>query len=219
MLNVIKRELNIQFSTLKGMQLVGILIALFFIGFVVKDKNFANYIILMFVIGAIGYTELENRNKVYLTILSGNCSRKNYVLGKYLFILIWTIIVGIFAVLLNKVLFFMMPNTFGDVNLFQLKTIMLYAIFMGSVYYFSYFSLGIKVAKISYYIVFIFYMVGFIFINNGFQYGFGSEFSNIIFKLIFATDIVTNIITILITLAVSAILCVLSVIFYEKKDL
>ncbi|MGG7165344.1 ABC-2 transporter permease [Clostridium ihumii] len=219
MLNVIKRELGLQFSYLKGMQLVGMLLVVMFVMFVNKDKNFMCYVMLMFLVGTFGYTELENRNKVYLSILSGNCSRKNYIIGKYLFIIIWSIVVGVVLILLNKMLFLIMPSMVADTNIFQMKTMILYGIFISSVYYFAYFSLGMKAAKISYYIVLMLYTFGFMMLLNGFQYGIGCEYSNIIFKLIFATDIVTNIITVVITLAVSAILCVLSVIFYEKKDL
>ena len=213
MLNVIKRDLKIQLLSLKGSQFIVLLISMSVIA-MTQGQDFINYLIMVFVIGGLSYTELENRDGVYKSTLSYPCTRKDYVLGKFIASIVVAMIGCIVSIILNEILLIAIPTKFAGVNIHSLKSILLYSLVILSMYYFSYFSLGIKAAKISYYVTLVVFMIGFMFINNIFKFNQGN-----ITKFISNTSIQFNIILIMGVLAITGILATLSVVIYEKRDL
>ncbi|WP_010299526.1 ABC-2 transporter permease [Clostridium senegalense] len=213
MLNVIKRDLKIQLLSLKGSQFIVLLISMTVIA-MTQGQDFINYLIMVFVIGGLSYTELENRDGVYKSTLSYPCTRKDYVLGKFIASIVVAMIGCIVSIMLNEILLIAIPTKFAGVNIHSLKSILLYSLVILSMYYFSYFSLGIKAAKISYYVTLVVFMIGFMFINNIFKFNQGN-----ITKFISNTSIQFNIILIVGVLAITGILATLSVVIYEKRDL
>ncbi|WP_061994320.1 ABC-2 transporter permease [Clostridium sp. ATCC 25772] len=213
MLNVIKRDLKIQLLSLKGSQFIVLLISMTVIA-MTQGQDFINYLIMVFVIGGLSYTELENRDGVYKSTLSYPCTRKDYVLGKFIASIVVAMIGCIVSIILNEILLIAIPTKFAGVNIHSLKSILLYSLVILSMYYFSYFSLGIKAAKISYYVTLVVFMIGFMFINNIFKFNQGN-----ITKFISNTSIQFNIILIMGVLAITGILATLSVVIYEKRDL
>ncbi|GAA0116001.1 ABC-2 transporter permease [Clostridium senegalense] len=214
MLNVIKRELKIQLLSLKGSQFIVLLISMAVIA-MTQGQDFINYLIMVLVIGGLGYTELESRDGVYKSTLSYPCTRKDYVLGKFIASILVAMIGCILAIVLNEVLLIAIPTKFIGVNIHSLKSILLYSLLIISMYYLAYFSLGIKAAKISYYVAFIVFMMGFMFINNIFKF----KLEGNIVKLLSNTSIQFNIILVIAVLAITGILATLSVVIYEKRDL
>ncbi|NEU06398.1 ABC-2 transporter permease [Clostridium senegalense] len=213
MLNVIKRDLKIQLLSLKGSQFIVLLISMTVIA-MTQGQDFINYLIMVFVIGGLSYTELESRDGVYKSTLSYPCTRKDYVLGKFIASIVVAMIGCIVSIILNEILLIAIPTKFAGVNIHSLKSILLYSLVILSMYYFSYFSLGIKAAKISYYVTLVVFMIGFMFINNIFKFNQGN-----ITKFISNTSIQFNIILIMGVLAITGILATLSVVIYEKRDL
>lgn len=213
MLNVIKRDLKIQLLSLKGSQFIVLLISMTVIA-MTQGQDFINYLIMVFVIGGLSYTELENRDGVYKSTLSYPCTRKDYVLGKFIASIVVAMIGCIVSIILNEILLIAIPTKFAGVNIHSLKSILLYSLVILSMYYFSYFSLGIKAAKISYYVTLVVFMIGFMFINSIFKFNQGN-----ITKFISNTSIQFNIILVIAVLAITGILATLSVVIYEKRDL
>lgn len=213
MLNVIKRDLKIQLLSLKGSQFIVLLISMSVIA-MTQGQDFINYLIMVFVIGGLSYTELESRDGVYKSTLSYPCTRKDYVLGKFIASIVVAMIGCIVSIILNEILLIAIPTKFAGVNIHSLKSILLYSLVILSMYYFSYFSLGIKAAKISYYVTLVVFMIGFMFINSIFKFNQGN-----ITKFISNTSIQFNIILVIAVLAITGILATLSVVIYEKRDL
>lgn len=202
MVDVIKRELKIQLLSLKGSQFILLLLSMAVV-VMMLGKNFISFIIIAFTIRGLEYTGLENRDGVYKSTLSYPCTRKDYVLGKFISSILVIIIGGIVSLTLNKILLITIPTKFQGVNMYSLNCLLLYSLLTVSIYYFAYFSLGIKVARIS-------FIIGFVFISDIFK--FKSE-------LISNPSIQFNVILIIGVLVITAILDILSVVIYEKKDL
>lgn len=213
MLNVIKRELNLQLSSLKGMQMIIIPIVMIFIG-TTNPVQFTNLFIMIFVVTSLGYTAIECRNGVNKYLLSCPCTRKQYVMGKFISTIIILSTTTVIAGFLNRILVKIMPDIFIVNSFHQLKVLFLYGLIIISIYYLAYFSLGIKAAMISYYISFAVVMMGFMTISNMFIYMQEGKVT----KFLSSNNIILNLMLIIIGLAISAIVCVLSIVFYEKKD-
>lgn len=213
MLNVIKRELNLQLSSLKGMQMVIIAIVMIFIG-TTNPTQFTSMLIMMCVISSLGYTAIECRNGVNKYLLSCPCTRKQYVMGKFISTIIILSTTTVIAGFLNRILVKIIPDMFLVTSFHELKVLFLYGLIITSIYYLAYFSLGIKAATISYYISFVIAMIGFMSINSIFSYMQARKVIN----LLTSNNIILNLMLIIIGLAISAIVCVLSIVFYEKKD-
>lgn len=178
-----------------------------------------NFFMMISGISILALTEVENRNKVYKTILSIPCTRKEYVYGKFMANVLWICIMAIIGLLLNLVLNFISPAKFVMVSAGVVKILISYILICTGIYYLVYFAVGIKWAKIAYFVSFIAMMIGIISVFNVAQNL--STFTGFIGKLIKifeSKSIINNVILIIIVSGIEVLLAYISFIFYDKKD-
>ena len=217
MFNMAMREIKSIYCIYNRRILILVIIPLIFT-LTNTTSNFFSFYLLLGWIRALATPENDARAKINISILSAPCKRYEYVLGKFLAMLIWITGLIISGVIINALLHSFIPNVVENVKFSAIKLLPTYLILFISIYYFVYFAFSHKVAKIWYYITFIVVMMistgaskileGDIFKEKLVWLG---EFLN-------STSIVNNIIFIGILLAFVGILGTISVAIYEKKD-
>ncbi len=216
---ILMRELSLNFSNLKSRQLLAI-IGIFVIVTITNERtSLFPYLMLCLGMFSIICTEMESRDKVYISILSAPCTRKEYVTGKFISSTIWILATATISVLVCKALYMINSNYFIDVNIVAVKFSVIYMIFMVVIYYLLYFSIGVKYAKISYYICFILLFMGSMSFYHIMDYVVAKKVINSGLKIIYSNTLIGNSILLVLVLAVVTLFSVISTIFYEKKDL
>ncbi|MEG1256181.1 ABC-2 transporter permease [Clostridium sp.] len=213
------RELRTNFSIIASKQGLLILMCLVIIMITSNGIDMFKYYMVFFGILGVGYTELESRDKVYISLLSSPCTRKDYVIAKFLSFTIWIIFLFVSGVLLNTLVHWVVPSICEPIDISSAKMMVTYVTLLLAIYYLVYFTLGIKFARICYYVIFMIMIVGTSIINNFFEYNFTPEFLIDIMKIFTTNSILNNgILVALIGLIITLFTCI-SIFIFEKKDL
>lgn len=186
-----------------------------------KGAGLFNYFLLMGGVISIAFTEMESRDKIHISILSSPCKRSDYVLGKFLSSIIWIVAITIIGLLLNNLIYMIYPAEYLKLPLSVIKGTTSYILIFVALYYCVYFSLGIKFARIFYFIIFFVIMAGTLAIGEFLKgESLPSWLSSIErFLVLFQSNTVaSNIILVMLVLAVLALIATISVVIYEKKD-
>ncbi|WP_346937840.1 ABC-2 transporter permease [uncultured Clostridium sp.] len=197
------------------------IVVVIFLGITNKGNGLFSYFLLMGGIISIAFTEMESRDKIHISILSSPCKRSDYVLGKFLSTIIWIVAITIIGLLLNNLIYMIYPAENLKLPISIVKGSISYILIFVALYHCVYFSLGIKFARIFYFIIFFVIMAGILTIG-GFLKGepLPSWLSSIErFLVLFQSNTVaSNIILVMLVLAVLALIATISVVIYEKKD-
>ncbi len=186
-----------------------------------KGAGLFNYFLLMGGVISIAFTEMESRDKIHISILSSPCKRSDYVLGKFLSSIIWIVAITIIGLLLNNLIYMIYPAEYLKLPLSVIKGTTSYILIFVALYYCVYFSLGIKFARIFYFIIFFVIMAGTLAIGEFLKGESLPRWLSSIerFLVLFQSNTVaSNIILVMLVLAVLALIATISVVIYEKKD-
>ncbi|MFR1709059.1 MAG: ABC-2 transporter permease [Clostridium sp.] len=192
-----------------------------FFGIANKGSGFFSYFLLIAGVINIAFTEMEGRDKVQVSILSSPCKRSDYVLGKFLSSIILIVIATIVGLIINNLIYTIYPSEYLNIPISVVKMSLSYILIFVSLYYCVYFSLGIKVARIFYFILFFVIMSGTFIINDILQGEYiptwlsGIEKFLVLFQ---SNTIASNTILAILVLFTIALIATISVIIYEKKD-
>ena len=199
--------------------LIMILIVIFF-SITNKGNGLFSYFLLMGGVISIAFTEMEARDKVHISILSSSCKRSDYVLGKFLSTIIWILSITIIGFLLNNLIYMIYPAEYLRLPISIVKMSISYILIFVSLYYCVYFSLGIKFARVFYFVIF-FVMIGAFTISDILKgESLPNWLSNIerFLTLLQSNTITSNIILAILVIAILALIAAISVVIYEKKD-
>jgi hypothetical protein len=186
-----------------------------------KGNGLFSYFLLMGGVISIAFTEMEARDKVHISILSSPCKRSDYVLGKFLSTIIWILSITIIGFLLNNLIYMIYPAEYLRLPISIVKGSISYILIFVALYYCVYFSLGIKFARIFYFIIFFVIMAGTLTIGEFLK---GEPLPNWLssierfLELFQSNTITSNIILAILVLAILALIAAVSVAIYEKKD-
>lgn len=163
--------------------------------------------------------EIESRDKAYISILSAPCKRSEYVIGRYISLLIWGLIVVASGLGINFILNIISPDKISMPSLSTIKITSTYMILSICIYYLIYFAFSLKATRVSYFIIFIVLTIGitmedFIGTENFFLYRIKG-----ISSLIMGAGVLINIIYIVILVAVVMLVANISAVLYNRKDL
>lgn len=199
--------------------LIMIVIVIFF-SIANKGEGLFNYFLLIAGVISIAFTEMEARDKVHISILSSPCKRSDYVLGKFLSTIIWILSITIIGFLLNNLIYMIYPAEYLRLPISIVKMSISYILIFVALYYCVYFSLGIKFARIFYFIIF-FVMIGAFTISDILKgKALPTWLSGIerFIALLQSNTITSNIILAILVIATLALIATISVVIYEKKD-
>jgi len=215
------RDLRGIFNLYNNKNGLTMIVIVIFLGIVNKGEGLFNYFLLMGGIISIAFTEMEARDKVHISILSSSCKRSDYVLGKFLSTIIWIVAITIIGFLLNNLIYMIYPAEYLKLPLFIVKGSISYILIFVALYYCIYFSLGIKFARIFYFIIFFVIMAGRLAIGEFLK---GESLPNWLSSierfliLLQSNTITSNIILAILVIAILALIAAISVVIYEKKD-
>ncbi len=197
------------------------IIVVIFLGIVNKGNGLFSYFLLMGGVISIAFTEMEARDKIHVSILSSPCKRSDYVLGKFLSTTIWIVAITIIGLLLNNLIYMIYPAEYLKLPSSVIKGSVSYILIFVALYYCVYFSLGIKFARIFYFVIFCVIMAGILTISE-FLKGepLPSWLSSMerFLGLFQSNTVASSIILITLVLATLALIAIISVVSYEKKD-
>ena len=197
------------------------IIVVIFLGIVNKGNGLFSYFLLMGGVISIAFTEMEARDKIHVSILSSPCKRSDYVLGKFLSTTIWIVAITIIGLLLNNLIYMIYPAEYLKLPSSVIKGSVSYILIFVALYYCVYFSLGIKFARIFYFVIFFVIMAGILTISE-FLKGepLPSWLSSMerFLGLFQSNTVASSIILITLVLATLALIAIISVVSYEKKD-
>lgn len=197
------------------------IVIVIFLSIANKGEGLFNYFLLIAGIISIAFTEMEARDKVHISILSSPCKRSDYVLGKFLSTIIWIVSITIIGFLLNNLIYMIYPAEYLRLPISIIKMSISYILIFVSLYYCVYFSLGIKSARVFYFVIFFAIIVGTSAISEFLK---GEPLPNWVsnigrfLTLLQGNTITSNIILAILVLAILALIAAVSVIIYEKKD-
>lgn len=179
---------------------------------------FSFYIMLGFAV-VLATPEIESRDKAYISILSAPCKRSEYVIGRYISLLIWGLVVVSSGLGINFILNIISPDKISMPSLSIIKITTTYMILSICIYYLIYFAFSLKATRVSYFIIFIVLMIGsamedFIGTGNFLLYRIKG-----ISSLIMGAGVLINIIYIVILVAVVMLVANISAVLYNRKDL
>jgi len=197
------------------------IVIVIFLSIANKGEGLFNYFLLIAGIISIAFTEMEARDKVHISILSSPCKRSDYVLGKFLSTIIWILSITIIGFLLNNLIYMIYPAEYLKLPLSIVKMSISYILIFVALYYCVYFSLGIKFARISYFIIFFMVMVGTLNIGEflkGEPLPIWLSGIERFLTLLQSNTITSNIILVTLVIAILALIAAISVVIYEKKD-
>lgn len=218
MWRMIERELRINLSQYTNIRGLAMLICIIVYPFLMGGGTVFNYFILIGGISSIAFTEMESRDRVYISLLSGPCKRSDYVFGKFIANLIWVGIITGIGLVLNAIFHIITPEMCDVVKIANVKLVVSYMLILTGIYYFFYFVLGMKWAKIGYFLVFFAIMMGIM--------GFGDIITSIntppilsnIIMFLENNSITNNIILIVIVGSIISLFAYISFVFYDRKD-
>jgi len=214
------RDLRGIFNLYNNKNGLTMIVIVIFLGIVNKGEGLFNYFLLMGGIISIAFTEMEARDKVHISILSSSCKRSDYVLGKFLSTIIWIVSITIIGLLLNNLIYMIYPAEYLRLPISIAKMSISYILIFVSLYYCVYFSLGIKFARVFYFVIF-FVMIGAFTISDILKgESLPNWLSNIerFLALLQSNTITSNIILAILVIATLALIATISVVIYEKKD-
>ncbi|MEG2917413.1 MAG: ABC-2 transporter permease [Clostridium sp.] len=218
--NALMRELRTNFTAMISKQGAIMFLCLGMIMITSKGQNLFTYYMIFFGVLTLGYTEIEVRDRVYISLLSSPCTRKDYVVAKFLGGTIWIIFLFASGVLLNILAHRLIPTMCGHINMVGAKMISIYMVLLIELYYLLYFTLGIKFSRIAYYVIFFIMIIGSstvasIFSNDDIS---SKVLQNIV--KIFSSDVILDnvILIVLVGLIITLFTCI-SMFVFEKKDL
>jgi len=164
-----------------------------------KGAGLFNYFLLMGGVISIAFTEMESRDKIHISI----------------------IIVTVIGVLLNNLIYMIYPAEYLKLPPSVIKGTVSYILTFVALYYCVYFSLGIKFAKIFYFVIFFVIMAGTLTIGEYLKGealpGWLSSIERLL--VIFQSNTLgSNIILSALVLGILALIATISVVIYEKKD-
>lgn len=179
---------------------------------------FSFYIMLGFAV-VLATPEIESRDKAYISILSAPCKRSEYVIGRYISLLIWGLVVVASGLGINFILNIISPDKISMPSLSIIKITTTYMILSICIYYLIYFAFSLKATRVSYFIIFIVLIIGsamedFIGTGNFLLYRIKG-----ISSLIMGAGVLINIIYIVILVAVVMLVANISAVLYNRKDL
>lgn len=186
-----------------------------------KGNGLFSYFLLMGGVISIAFTEMEARDKIHVSILSSPCKRSDYVLGKFLSTTIWIVAITIIGLLLNNLIHMIYPAEYLKLPSSVIKGSVSYILIFVALYYCVYFSLGIKFARIFYFVIFFVIMAGILTIGEFLK---GEPLPRWLSSmerflgLFQSNTVASNIILITLVLATLALIAIISVVSYEKKD-
>ena len=155
MKNVLKRELILQVINYKGYNMITFLIPLLLLLFLGKG-DFFSYFIGMVVMTTIATIMWEEKQKSYLINLSCPISRREYVNGKFITLIIMSFIGMIVGALGNKLITLIVPSIVNnDIPISYEIIITCILIVVAAIYYTCYYSGGKKLSYIVYGINFL----------------------------------------------------------------
>ncbi len=197
------------------------IVAIILIGVGNKGNGLFSYFLLMGGVISIAFTEMEARDKIHVSILSGPCKRSDYVLGKFLSTIIWIVSITIIGLLLNNLIYMIYPAEYLKLPSSVIKGSVSCILIFVAIYYCVYFSLGIKFARIFYFVIFFGIMAGTLTISEFLK---GEPLPNWLSSmerflgLFQSNTVASNIILITLVLATLALIAIISLVSYEKKD-
>ncbi|GAA0772560.1 hypothetical protein GCM10008908_19110 [Clostridium subterminale] len=198
-----------------------IIMVVIFLGITNKGKGLFSYFLLMAGVISIAFTEMEARDKVHVSILSSPCKRSDYVLGKFLSAIIWIVAITIIGLLLNNLIYMIYPAEYLKLPISIVKMSISYILIFVAFYNCVYFSLGIKFARIFYFIIFFAVMLGMSAVSYILKGEVLPAWLSCIdrFLALFQSNTITNnIIVAILVLTILALIATVSVVIYEKKD-
>ncbi|MEG0671410.1 ABC-2 transporter permease [Clostridium sp.] len=218
--NALMRELRTNFTAMISKQGAIMFLCLSIIMITSNGQNLFTYYMIFFGILTLGYTEVEVRDRVYISLLSSPCTRKDYVVAKFLGGIIWIIFLFVSGVLLNMLANKLIPMMCGPINMAGAKMISIYMLLLVELYYLLYFTLGIKFSRIAYYVIFFIMIIGSSTVASVFDNDdISSELLLKIVKIFSGDILLNNIILIVLAGLIITLFTCISMFIFEKKDL
>lgn len=218
MFKVISRELKALMKNYKGVGgLVVVLCAIFTP--VINGGSVFAFFTLFGGVGGIAITEIESRDKAYYSILSAPCTRTDYVYGKFVSNISWLLILAVGGWLLNMVIEMVLPGRITPLTLGMAKIVVGYILIFISIYHVLYFTLGVKWAKIGYFLCFFAIIFGVMMMD---EVVFGAEAPKLatnIYDFLQSGALINNLIYFVILGGVVGLFAYISAIVYDRKDL
>lgn len=218
MWKMINRELRFLLKNYKGIGgLIIILCAI--ITPVINGGSVFAFFVLFGGVAGIASTELESRDKAFYSILSAPCTRNDYVWGKFLVNTLWMLILAVCGAILNMGLASILPEKINPLTIGMAKVVIGYILIFISVYHVLYFTLGVKWAKIGYFICFFAIIFGIMMMD---QILFGTnvpKFIGNIYGFLESGAFINNLIYIVIVGGIVGLSGYVSTIVYGNKDL
>lgn len=219
MLSVLKKDFKVQFFNFKGLNSLSLLIAVVF-PILIPGTSFIYMFLLMVSFTAIATVQLELKQKTHTSFLSVACTRKEYVLSKFISLIINNLFFLVVGIVLNKILNLISPKYFLEYPLYRVFLLTLSVTLLGEMYYFVAYSFGQKIATLTYFIL-IAISIGFMTIFQN-----GSLTMSGILNFILRNKVTLNfrsstgiLIFVLSFIVLSIISMFLTLFFYNRKDI
>lgn len=218
MWKMINRELRFLMKNYKGFGGLVVVLCAIFTPVINGGSVFAFFILFGGVAG-LASTEIESRDKAYYSILSAPCTRTDYVYGKFISNILWLLILTVGGWLLNMLIGLVLPGRIAPLTLGMAKIVVGYILIFISIYHVLYFTLGVKWAKIGYFLCFFAIIFG-IMMMDELIFGTGApEFITNIYDFLQSGALINNLIYFVILGGLVGLSAYISAIIYEKKDL
>lgn len=218
MWKMVNRELRTNLSLYTSVRGLIIMICAISYPFINGTGSMFYYLVMFGGIASVAFTEMESRDKVYISLLSSPCKRSDYVFGKFISNIIWVGIITIVGVILNMMFSVMAPAKCLPISAGEIKIVVSYMLIFTGIYYLLYFSFGLKWAKIGYYVVFVGIAFGVIWLQNIVTRKNTSQIVNVIYTFVDQNSAINNFILVIIVGSIIALLAYISFIFYDRKD-
>ncbi len=218
MWRMIERELKTNLSLYTNLRGLSMILVAVVYPMLVTEITLFSYFILIGGLTSVAFTEMESRDRVYISILSGPCKRSDYVFGKFIANLIWVGIITVVGLVLNAILNGIAPAKCLAIDSGTAKLIVSYMLIFIGVYYLLYFSLGIKWAKIGYFVVFFAIMVGAMGFEGIIKSSNTPQILRGVMLFLENNSITNNIILIVIVGGILSLFAYISFMVYDRKD-
>lgn len=170
-------------------------------------------------IAGIAATEMESRDKAYYSILSSPCTRTDYVLGKFLSNIIWILLIAFIGGFLHLGIQWVIPGKVSEFTFGMAKLIVGYIFVCVSIYLVLYFTLGVKYAKVGYFLCFFAIMMGVMMMDTIFFSSSAPKVATTVYNFLQSSALINNLIYFVIIGGIVGLLAYVSAIAYNKKDL
>lgn len=218
MWKMINRELRFLMKNYKGFGGLVVVLCAIFTPVINGGSVFAFFTLFGGVAG-IAITEIESRDKAYYSILSAPCTRTDYVYGKFVSNILWLLTLAVGGWLLNMLIGLVLPGRITPLTLGMAKIVVGYILIFISIYHVLYFTLGVKWAKIGYFLCFFAIIFGVMMMD---AVVFGAEAPKLatnIYDFLQSGALINNLIYFVILGGVVGLFVYISAIVYDRKDL